>query len=206
MALSTLAGTINSIFQWTATLARTGLNYAPVTVPDNFAKAMKFGTAAANAALTNGIAGADEVVSKIYVITSSGNASIDLTSLTDVVGQTAITLARIKGICIRLLSVADDATNGTAATSVTIDNTVTNALHAQSHSGWFDNANEGLATGGMGDATGSKITIPSGGMLLYALPNAAGVVVDSTHKIIKVVNNDGGVSAAVQVTLIGGTT
>jgi hypothetical protein len=107
-----------------------------------------------------------------------------------------ITLARVKAILIQLLSTSDDATNGTPASSVTINNTATNSLSAQTHSGWFDNGAEGTTAG-------SKFTLHNGAALLYLDPGAAGITVDATHKIINVVNNDSANPAAVQITVWG---
>lgn len=202
MALDSLASTLKLLINWTAQKNVTGTDYTATANVSQIQKTLTLGTAAANAAA----GGSDELISKIYSIGASSNTSIDLTSLTDILAQTSVSLARVKAIVIRLLSASDDSTNGTAASSITIDNTVTNALSAQSNTGWFNNAHEGTATGGAGDATGSKFTIPSGGWMGFGVANAGGVLVDGTHKVIKIVNNDAGLAAAVQVTLVGGST
>lgn len=168
-------------------------------------KNIALGTSAAN----NAAGGANSVYSALLSINASSSTTLDLTSVTDILGN-SLDFARVKAIVIRLLASTETDPSGTAigsaATSVTIDNTVTNALSAQSHTGWFDNANEGTSTGGMGDATGSKFTIPNGGWMGFGVGNAAGVVVDSTHKALKITNNDSGVAAKVLVTILGGTT
>lgn len=197
MALSSLTSSFGPSVSWTAAKAITGADYASLANQSNIQKpAMAVGTAAAN----NAANGGDELCSSITSVSASSSTSIDLTSLTDILQATGTSLARVKAILIRLLSTTDDATNGTAASSVTIDNTTSNSLSAQSHSGWFDNGSEG----GVG---GSKFTIPNGGFLMFGVgvTNTTGVVVDSTHKVIAVHNNDAGVTAKVQVTLIGGS-
>lgn len=197
MALSTLTSTFGPSVSWTASKTITGSDYAALANTSSILKpSMAVGTAAAN----NAANGGDELTSSITSVSASSSASIDLTSLTDILQSSGVSLARVKAILIRLLSTTDDPTNGTAASSVTIDNTTSNSLSAQSHSGWFDNGSEGAAGG-------SKFTIPNGGFLMFGVgvTNAAGVLVDSTHKIIAVHNNDAGVTAKVQVTLLGGS-
>ncbi len=180
----------------------TGSDYSGVASNQSVSKSLTYGTAAANAAAN----GANECASFLTTLAGSASASLDLTSLTNIMQVAGISLARVKALVFRVLSVADDATNGSAATSVTIDSTVANSFSSQSESGWFNNAHEGTATGGAGDATGSKMCLPNGSVLAFATPSAAGILVDGTHKIIKITNVDTVVSAKVQLTLFGGTT
>ena len=201
MALDTLTATFKAQLGWTAQKNITGSDYSANVNSTTIAKSGSIGTSAANAAA----GGSDELYSAVTSLSASSSASIDLSSLTDILGQTSIALVRVKAILIRLLSTTDDSVIGTAASSINIDNTVANALSAQSNTGWFNNAHEGTATGGAGDATGSKFCIPNGGVLSFYTPVAAGVAVDGTHKIIKVTNNDSGVTAKVQITVVGGT-
>lgn len=202
VSLSTLSATLTAQLSWTATKTLTGTAYSAITNQSAIKKALSLGTSAANAA----VGGADELASFVTSVSASSSSSIDLTAMTDILNQSSASLARAKAIVIRLLSASDDATNGTAAASITLDNTVTNALSAQSHSGWFDNAHEGTATGGMGDATGSKFTIPNGGFLAFGTPAAAGVLVDGTHKVVKITNNDGAIAAKAETSFVGGST
>lgn len=194
MALDSLTSNLLVQLGWNATKNVVGSDYTPNTNQSTVKKALSIGTAVADAAAGGG----DELVSFVQTIAASGSASIDLTSLTDILGATGVSLARVKAIVIRLLSATDDTTIGTAAASVTIDNTVTNALSSQSNSGWFSNAAEGAANG-------SKFAIPNGGVLAFGTPAAAGVLVDPTHKVVKVTNNDAGLAAKVQISLVGGT-
>lgn len=195
MAIGNLTASATVQLGWTAQNSLTGTDYSPTQQSSTIRKLQTHGTAVANA----GVGGGDELYSAISSISASGTVSIDLTAITDILSQAGISLARVKFIMLRLLSVADDATNGTAASSVTLDNTVANALSAQAHSGWFDNGSEG-AVGG------SKFTVPNGAGLIFMLPNAAGVVVDGTHKVIKAVNNDGSLTAKLQLSVMGGST
>lgn len=201
-ALSSLTATVLAGVQWTAAKSITGSDYAQNTNSTNLRKTLSIGTSAANAAA----GGSDELYSAVTSLSASSSSSIDLTSIANILATSGVSLARVKAIMIRLLSTTDDSSIGTAATAINIDNTVSNALSAQSSlGGWFNNANEGTATGGAGDATGSKFLIANGAVLLYATPVAAGILVDSTHKVIKLTNLDGAVTAKVQVTVIGGS-
>lgn len=171
----------------------TGSDYSPVTGSGSPQKTITF---TVGGAIQDGI---NEIYSKITLITASANTSIDLTTVSDILNQSAINFARVKLIMLRLLSTTDDSTNGTAASSITVNNTVTNSLSSQSNSGWFSNAAEGAASG-------SKFTIANGDGLLWWTKRTAGVLVDGTHKVINIVNNDGAVTAAVQLTVLGSDT
>lgn len=189
-ALSTLAASLQAQMNWQVTLTSTGLAAKQDQETPNKKFTFSLGT---------GLGSCNEVVVRYDDITTSGSLSIDLTSQTDVCGQ-AVNFSAIKGIFIWLLATGDTAldgvTVGTACSGIIIDNTVVNALSAQSHSGWFDNGSEG----GVG---GSKFTIPNGAVLPFAIPSAGGLVVDGTHKIIKLTNLDAGVHAHVQTVLFG---
>lgn len=194
MAIDNLTASLTAAATWTAQKNQTGTDYPPLGSSGTISKKLTMGTAAVN----NTAGGADEFVSFLQTLLNSASASIDLTNLTDIVQASGISLARVKGIMIRLLSTTDDATYGTASNSVLVDGTVTNALSSQSNTGWFGNAGEGTANG-------SRVVIPNGGFLAFGTPAALGVLVDGTHKIIKVTNQDAGVPAKVQISLIGGT-
>ena len=150
-------------------------------------KSLSIGTAAAD----NAAGGGDEAFLFILTAAGSGNASVDLTSITDVMGTASVTLARVKQFRIQLLSAADDAVNGTACTSVTVGDSGTNDFISQSLSGWVT-------------AAAAKVDLPNGSYVEFGTPSAGGVVVDSTHKIIYVLNNDSGHTMAVQFTGAGG--
>lgn len=106
-------------------------------------------------------------------------------NMTNVVGDASAPLTGIKSILIELINVAQDATNGTACTGITIGNHATAA--------W-------VAPFG---ATGTYV-IKSGGYWHHEEPTAGGVAVTATTAdILKIVNNDGAVAAYVRITIIG---
>ncbi len=186
MAISSLTGcSFNVGFTWTAQNPLTGTDYQPLTNSGAIRKSQNYGTAAVNSAL----GGANELVTyNLPGIAGSGNTTIDLSSLTDILQQTGISFFRLKGFMIRLLSVADDSVNGTACSSVTVGNAAANPFLFNTWAG-----------------TTPTQRIYNGGIWLYFDTQAAGFVVGSTVNI-KILNNDSVVAAKVQLTLIGGTT
>lgn len=189
MALDSLAAALTVGLNWTAQKDITGSDYQPLTNATNISKKSTLGTSANN----NALGGANELASFVQSISASSSATIDLTSLTNILQATGVSLARVKAVVIRLLSATDDSVIGTAASSITIGNNASNDWTSQSGTGW------------LGTAT-STFVIPNGGVLAFATANAGGVLVDATHKIIKVANADASLAAKVQITLIGGTT
>lgn len=192
MAISSLTSSLSVQAAWNAVNAITGLSEG-VGNSNTVTKRSSLGTAAAAAAA----GGANQVASWIQTISASGSASIDLTSVTNALQQTAVSLARVKAVFIQLLSVADDADIGTAATHVEVGNAASNCWASQSDKGWMKTVTQNLE-----DVNGVFV-IPSGGFLAFGTDNAAGVAVDSTHKVLKIANGDGAVTAKVRVTLIG---
>jgi hypothetical protein len=152
--------------------------YQPITAQGNPKKAIGFTTG------TNTANQVDELSSKIYSVAAGGTANIDLTALLDVLGNT-VSLVRVKGLLFQLLSTADDATNGTACSGVTIGNAGSNAfqmfLGAQAHT----------------------IVLGNGEAAAWLSPSAGGLTVNGTHKIVLITNNDVVNPAAVQVTVLG---
>ena len=193
MALDSLAATFKLQLGWTAQKNITGSDYSPNQNSTTISKSGTIGTTAAN----NAAGGGDELYSAVTSLAGSASASIDLTAVADILNQSGISLARVKAIVLRVLSTTDDAVIGTAAVGVAIDNTVANALSSQSNSGWFSNAAEGAANG-------SKFTVPNGGAVAFFTPSATGVLVDGTHKIIKLTNLDGAVTLKAQLSVVGG--
>lgn len=188
MALSSLTATLQMSLNWTAQNNITGSDYSAVQQSTNIRKSLTVGTSLGNAVA----GGADELISYVVSIAGGGTATIDFTSLTNILQTAGISLARVKFIAIRLLNVADDSVVGTAATYVTVGANATNPFFSQSGSGF-------LAT------NTSSLDVPSGGVFAFGTPSAAGVLVDGTHKILKIVNGDGAVTAKVQLSLVGGT-
>lgn len=119
--LSSVVGTISTEFKWVAQQNLTGGVYSPIQNSGDIRKNYDCGTAAANSAS----GGCDQVFSFQQSIAAGSSATIDLNAMTNLLNQTNIALARIKGYQIRLLSATDDPTitpAPNANTTVTITN------------------------------------------------------------------------------------
>ena len=186
MGLSSLSYSTQGNGSWTAQKNVTGAS--PNTNQSSITNAKAtLGTQAAN----NAAGGADELYFSIASIAASGTLSLNLQSLTDILGA-ALNFARVKAIKLQLLSTAQDSVNGTNCSSVSLDTATTNSLTSQSKSGWLNNATSG-------------IDLPNGCYLEFACPNANGITVDATHNILHFTNNDAGNAAAMQITVVGGS-
>ena len=161
----------------------TGTAYQPISVPVSITKS---GLAYTRSNANNTALGADEIYSAITSIAAAGNATLNLASLTDMILQTGVSLARVKGYRIQLLSATDDTVNGTACSGITVGNAGVNPFPFT-----FS-----VAT--------TTFTLGNGEYIEWATPGTGGIVV-GTGTNLKVANNDAGVAAAVQITLLGGT-
>lgn len=184
-ALDGLTFQFSASRQITAEVSKTGSNYQPIKInPVLTTPKISIKSSVANAA----VGGGDTALSAVYSITGGGTASIDLTTFTDIMERSGGSFARIKYIEFFLLGTADDAEIGTAASSVTIGNAASNAnamfLGDQAH----------------------EIVLQNGEFCCWGTRKAAGLTVDSTHKAVLITNNDGSVTAKLQVTMIGGST
>lgn len=111
----------------------------------------------------------------ISSIVASGNATLNLNSITDIRGQT-VNFTRIKGWMLWLLSATDDTvTPGSAASSVTVGNAATPFPF-----------NLGVAT--------NTFTIENGECVTRHTQSAAGVLTSGANNV-KIVNNDAGLTA-----------
>ena len=186
--ITSLTTTISSIVNANAqqTLANAPTAFPQFGPSGNITRAVQYNTGTTTAK------GANQQMSKIISVTAGGSTTIDLTAaFTNIVNASNATFARIKGIRISLLSVADDSVNGTAASSITIGNNGSNDFTSQSgNRGWF------------GSAT-STFDLANGDDVCWKTVSANGVVVDATHKIIKITNNDGAIAASVLVEILG---
>jgi hypothetical protein len=188
MALSSLTATFSSTFNYQGTKTETGFANA-LQNNNSPTKKVSLGTANANSAA----GGADEVYAAVLSIAASGNTTINLSSFTDVVNQGSIGFARIKYYRFHLLSTSDDATNGTACTSISIGN-------AASHPFLFN-----WTLGGT--LPTCTFTLSNGEVWEWGSPNGTGLTVTSgSNDQIYIVNNDGTHAAGVLVVLCGGTT
>lgn len=120
---------------------------------------------------TNIAAGINEVSSNVLSIPANTSTTLNLQSIGDVMGRT-ISYVRLKNYMFRLLTAAQDSTNGTACSSITIGNSAS-----------FPN---GLAFGGVTNTQ----TINNGGGIMYDDPGATGIAVSVTANNVKIVNND----------------
>ena len=122
-------------------------------------------------------------------ITNGSPVTLDLTALTDVVQQ-AVALTAVKAFEIWLLDATktapDGVTAGNACSSITIDITSANP--------W---TNWPIA------GTTPSYVVKGGGCWHHEDISAAGMVVDSTHKTIKITNNDAGNVAQVVLVFVG---
>lgn len=185
--ISSLVGSISDSLRWSAANNITGQQ--PLQQGDNVATDYNFGTLNSN----DVSGGADEVASFLQMIAAGGSATINLRSITNILQQTGVALARLKGYKIRLLAAsgngAIDSVNGTTCSSISVGNAAVAANPLE-----------------MGAGT-TTYTIKNGGSHQHFDPSAAGfvTVTDSSRNVL-IANNDGSVAAAVQVTLIGATT
>jgi hypothetical protein len=107
--------------RWAVAKNQTGSNYNPIQSSSDIRKTYNFGTTAAN----NATGGGDEVFSFQQGIVAAGSATIDLSAMTNQIGQTGVSIARIKALQIRLLAGADDPTlspTPTATSTITLTN------------------------------------------------------------------------------------
>ena len=146
-------------------------------------------TAVANNAAGGGNEGGRVIVS----LAGAANTTVDLRSIADLLGTTVI-LARVKSISFRLLAAADDSVNVTTtpASSVTVGSSGAND--------WASQAN------GFGPGATWSFTLHPGGRVLFDCgpDDAAGGLVDATHHLVKITNNDGANTAKVEVLFNGG--
>lgn len=133
----------------------------------------------------------------VRTLTASSNETLDLSgSLSSLVGDTSIAFARVKMICVELLSAAqttDDGEVGTAATSILVGGAASNQALAGS--------------GKMLADTSDKVRVLNGGFFCWAAGTAAGnTVANASTDNLKVENEDGAVSAKYRITVWGGST
>lgn len=185
--ISSLTGSISDSIGWSA--SNNIAAQQPLVQGDGVSTSYAYGTAADN----NAVGGADEIVSFLQTIAAGGSATINLQSITNILQQSGVSLVRLKGYKIRLLTSgsrgAVDSVNGTLCSSITVGNAASNVNRLE-----------------MG-ADAHTFTINNGGSHQHFDPSAAGfAAVSPSVKNVLITNNDADVAAAVQVTLIGATT
>lgn len=202
MGLSSLSGGMSSGFTWNAQVALTGVNYSPTTNAGGISKRQAFGTYAANAAS----GGCDEVFSFQQGVTAGSTATIDLYAMTDLLQRTSVTIARIKGYQIRLLSASDDSTISPAPTATSVG-LVTNNGPTLPCMTDFSVGGSGLTlaiTQTAGVITGVSIGAAGTGYQKSAVFVVAPVQSSGAGGIISVTTNSSGVPTAVAI-VFGGT-
>ena len=115
---SITGGSIQTTMKATCSNTQTGSQYTGISSVLSLSKSYAFGTGAANAATGGG----DEVFSFQQSISAGSSATIDLTAMTNLLGQAAVNIVRIKAMQIRLLSVSEDSTVAANSTGCVITN------------------------------------------------------------------------------------
>jgi hypothetical protein len=187
--INTLSGSFTITQNWSASNNLTGQAYQPIqqsgTITAKYSLANTVGNAVAG--------GSDEYASYILTINASSLATVNFSSITNIMQQTGVSLARIKAYSIQLLSVANDSVNGTACSSITIGNLGTaignnNALELGAGTGLAVNTTQSagaintvaLNTGGTGYPPSAvfafNILGAGTGAVAMATTNSTGVV------------------------------
>lgn len=134
----------------------------------------------------------DEVSTNVLTIAADGSSTMNLQSLTDMLGVTDVVLVRLKRYVFWILSPQDDATAGTNCTGVTIGAASTDP----------NNLNLG-GTSPTIKLTGNPTDL--GDYIAYVSRTAAGLTVSTTALNVLVTNNDASNAAAVYYNLAGCT-
>lgn len=195
MALSSLSGKIGTTFQATAQNNSGNPLVSPISVSATLLKNSSVSTNNTNIQAE----GADQSFSFRTAITAGSSATIDLSALTNLLSQAAVTLARLKGGWqVRLLSALDDPTitpAPTASSTITVSNV-----------GLESPANLNFGTGGSGltvtlTATGAvtavAIGVPGTGYPPSSVFLASPVQVGGSGCAFAVVTNGSGVPSSV---------
>jgi len=202
MGLSSLTSTISTEVKWNAQITQTGGIYNPISNPGDIRKNQNLGTGSVNTA----VGGADQFFSFQVPISAAAAATIDLYAMTNIMGQTASSIVRIKGYQIRVLSGADDPSI-TPTPTATSTATITNNGVALPTPLDFATGGSGLTvvltvTGGV--VTGVSISAAGSGYpkssSFLAVPAQAG----ASGAVIAVTTNVSGVPTTVTV-VAGGT-
>jgi hypothetical protein len=183
MAYSSLSSYIQIAINWVVNGAAisTALPFQPANAGSTLSFKDSYTLGGNTAAEINSVAAG------ILTISASSSTTLNLQSLTDVLGSTGVTWVRIKEWVFALLSVAQDSVAGTAASAVVIQ-------------GGASNPNT-LSLAG----TTPTYTLVNGGQWGHADPSAGGITVSPSVENVKVANSDGVNAAAVAYALGGAT-
>ncbi len=186
MAINTLTGTLTVADQWSATgaLVNSALPFGAVTNAQTISLKVLWPTTGAGAGACN------EEATGIQALPANTSATINLQSLTDVLGTSAVALVRLKKYVFCNLSVTQDSTAGTNCSSVTVGNAAT-----------FPHPLD------MSVNTTTKL-LYNGDLTSYGTNTANGIAVNTNTGgyNIKLANNDLTNAAAVFYSLSGSTT
>lgn len=119
MAIDALSVTLQGLVTWRASVTLAGTGGTATSNNSSRPKSLTYSDDTANAAL----GGADTFANFVQTISAGSSVTVDLQSLTNILGQSGTSFARVKGWLIQLLAVADDATYGTACSGCTLGNT-----------------------------------------------------------------------------------
>ncbi len=186
MGLSLLTATPQDNMSWVAQNNLTGSNYSPITNQGRTTKQVAYTSTIANAAA----GGANELVSYLVSVTASGNTTVNLQAVTDILNTANVNLARVKGYSIWLLSTTDDATYGTNCSSIRWGGGTT---PVQFNLTTTDAANTGNT---------AAMTIFKGGIVQYFDQTAGGFTTSNTARNLFFLNNDATNAAKIELTLI----
>jgi len=196
--LSALTGSLGLSISWNAQVALTGVAYSPTTNTGTINKRQSLGTQATNAQS----GGCDEFFSFQQGVVAGGSATVNLNGMTDIIGRTAVTLARIKGCAFRLLSATDDPTISPPPTATSIG-AVTN-IGPATPAAIFGSTGSGLTLDLTAAGAVSAVSIGAAGT---GYPKSSSFLVSPTQAggsgcTVGVVTNGSGVPTT--VTLIAG--
>lgn len=187
--LSTLSGNLSTSFRvGNAANNLTGSVYNPVSNSVTISKSYSLGTSKTN--VQSG--GADQVFSFQTTVSGGATATLNLTNMTNLLLQSSVAIARIKGIQLRLLSTADDSTiqttGGSTSSAVAVaNNTVTTPAAI------FPNGGSGLTL---------TLTVSTGAVSGVAI-GAAGSGYPASTTFLVAPQQTGGSGATVWVTTNG---
>lgn len=162
--INSLSGSMTATANYTARNPAVGANAndQPISASNTPQTAITFGNTVANTAA----GGADECFSQtVSIVASGGTSVVNLKNCTDVLNQTAINFARLKGIQVRLLSTSQDTTYGTSCSQINVGGgaavfTGFNQSNVSVFNGGFYSNCFGVGTGGIAIPSGSNnITI-----------------------------------------------
>ena len=131
----------------------------------------------------------NQAATYIFTATMNTTTQMDLSgAITNLVGDTASTVTVIRWLLFELLSTTQDATNGTAATSVAIQ----------------PGSSSAITTSPLGSGATNSYTMENGDKWLIEKHNAGGITVTGgSADNFAVINNDANDDAKLRITLLG---